>query len=50
MVRAVSAGQARDLRAPAGFAGVGELITGFNGMLAEIANRDREHSSPVCGL
>ncbi|GLT22483.1 hypothetical protein GCM10007933_19430 [Zoogloea oryzae] len=43
VVRAVSAGKRYDLRAPAGYADeVGELITGFNGMLAEIANRDRE--------
>ena len=32
-----------DLRAPAGYADeVGELIAGFNGMLAEIATRDQE--------
>ncbi len=43
VVRAVRAGKRYDLRAPAGHADeVGELITGFNGMLAEIAARDRE--------
>ncbi len=43
VVRAVSVGKRYDLRAPAGYADeVGELITGFNGMLAEIATRDRE--------
>ncbi|WP_374243623.1 response regulator [Zoogloea sp.] len=43
VVRAVGAGKRYDLRAPPGHADeVGELIAGFNGMLAEIATRDRE--------
>ena len=43
VVRAVGQGKRYDLRAPPGYADeVGELIAGFNGMLAEIAARDRE--------
>lgn len=43
VVREVGADKRYDLRAPAGYADeVGELIAGFNGMLAEIAARDRE--------
>jgi signal transduction histidine kinase len=43
IVREVGAGKRYDLRAPAGYADeVGELIAGFNGMLGEIAVRDRE--------
>ena len=43
VVREVGAHRRYDLRAPAGYADeVGELIAGFNGMLGEIANRDRE--------
>ena len=43
VVREVGAQKRYDLRAPAGYADeVGELIAGFNGMLGEIATRDRE--------
>ena len=43
IVREVGAEKRYDLRAPAGYADeVGELIAGFNGMLGEIAVRDRE--------
>ena len=43
VVREVGTRKRYDLRAPAGYADeVGELITGFNGMLAEIGARDRE--------
>jgi two-component system, sensor histidine kinase and response regulator len=43
VVREVGADKRYDLRAPAGYADeVGELIAGFNSMLAEIAARDRE--------
>jgi two-component system sensor histidine kinase/response regulator len=43
VVREVGVHKRYDLRAPAGYADeVGELIAGFNGMLGEIAARDRE--------
>ncbi len=43
VVREVGVHKRYDLRAPAGYADeVGELIGGFNGMLGEIAARDRE--------
>lgn len=43
VVREVGIHKRYDLRAPAGYADeVGELIAGFNGMLGEIATRDRE--------
>lgn len=43
VVREVAAGKRYDLRAPPGYGDeVGELIAGFNGMLAELAARDRE--------
>ena len=43
VVREVGTRKRYDLRAPAGYADeVGELITGFNDMLAEIGTRDRE--------
>ena len=43
VVREVGTHKRYDLRAPPGYADeVGELIAGFNGMLAEIATRDRE--------
>ena len=45
VVREVGVHKRYDLRAPAGYADeVGELIAGFNGMLGEIAARDRELS------